>query len=188
MALAPMVRAMVNSGATPQAILAAIEEVESQEVSQLPAARRRAVAKRDDETDEAFALFWSVYPRRQGSDPKKPAAEKFAAKVRAGADPSAIIEGARRYAEAVRGRDPQFVAQAVTWINQERWNNEHECRPVQAASGPVDPLYAALGRRMFDQGNRGGPTGAAQAAHTGGTGRASAAYGRDRGGDFFAGL
>ena len=45
-------------------------------------------------TADAFARFWAVYPRRAA----KGAARKALAKaIKAGADPEAIIEGARRY-------------------------------------------------------------------------------------------
>jgi hypothetical protein len=75
-------------------------------------------------TDDNFELFWRAYPTRgRHSNPKKPARAKFEAAVRRGADPTAIIRGAQAYADHVRrdGVGPRYVAQAATWLNQERW-------------------------------------------------------------------
>lgn len=85
-----------------------------------------------------FAAFWSTYPSRgPHPNPRKPAAEKFAAAVRGGADPGAIIRGAENYAATIRreGTDPRFVAQATTWLNQHRWQDH------QAAAEPARPIY-----------------------------------------------
>ena len=55
------------------------------------------------ETSDRFEEFWNVYPKKTG---KKAARAKFAAAVKAGSDADALIEGARRYADACVGRDP----------------------------------------------------------------------------------
>ena len=81
--------------------------------------------------EEAFERLWLVYPRRPGN-PRKPAFEKFVTKVKAGADPEAIIAGAKAYAILVEGKDPQFTAQTVTWLNQERWTSETTAQPAAA--------------------------------------------------------
>lgn len=48
------------------------------------------------------------------------------AALKRGEDPEAILAGARAYARAEAGGDPQYVAQAVTWLNQERWKDPIE--------------------------------------------------------------
>ena len=76
-----------------------------------------------------FEKLWAVYPsRRNHSNPKKPAAQKFDAAVKRGVDPETIIRGAVNYARHVEkdGTDPRFVAQAATWLNQERWEQYQE--------------------------------------------------------------
>jgi hypothetical protein len=76
-----------------------------------------------------FDIFWQIYPHRGGfSDPKKPARAKFETAVKRGVDPAAIIAGAERYRAHVEreGTAPRFVAQAQTWLNQERWAQLHE--------------------------------------------------------------
>lgn len=71
-------------------------------------------------TRDFFAEFWLAYPSREGSNPKKPASERFNRLVAKGHDPEAIIAAARQLA----GEHPtptRFVPQAVTWLNQERF-------------------------------------------------------------------
>lgn len=108
------------------------------EIFSTPNARREAV-------DEAFARFWRAYPRRDGQNPKQPAALKFQGHVRRGTDPEAIIAGAMAYAASVAGEDPRFTAQAVTWLNQRRWEDQHHRSPPHVR---LDPVQAALQDRI----------------------------------------
>ena len=78
--------------------------------------------------DDPFDQFWRAYPsRRPHSNPKRPARAKFEAALKRGlvAD---IIRGAENYAAYVEreGTDPKYVAQAQTWLNQERWTQYQE--------------------------------------------------------------
>ena len=80
-------------------------------------------------TARQFDEFWSIYPsRRSHSNPKKPARAKFEAALKRGAVAADIIRGAENYAAYVEreGTDPKYVAQAQTWINQERWTQYQE--------------------------------------------------------------
>ena len=81
---------------------------------------------------EAFSEFRKIYQKRDGSQPWAPAEKKFLAICRGGVDPDEILIGARAYAESQVGGDAQFVPQAVTWLNQTRWRDEHH----QARAGP----------------------------------------------------
>ena len=87
----------------------------------------------------AFAAFWERYPNRGAhGNPRKPALERFTAAVKRGADPAAIIRGAENYAAAVAQErtEPRFVAQAVTWLNQERWQEyQHQPAPSRQDDG-----------------------------------------------------
>jgi hypothetical protein len=70
-----------------------------------------------------FDDFWRAYPSRAPhANPKQPARTKFAAALKRGADPDAIIRGAENYAREIEknGTEPRFVAQAVTWLSQDR--------------------------------------------------------------------
>jgi hypothetical protein len=76
-----------------------------------------------------FETFWRRYPsRRTHANPKEPARRKFAAAVRRGVDPADIIRGAENYRATIEanGADARYVAQAKTWLNEERWNDYRE--------------------------------------------------------------
>lgn len=87
-----------------------------------------------------FQSFWAAYPQRKGSNPRKPAEDKFAAAVKGGFAPEQIIAAAGRYAEECR-KDGQvgtsFVAQAVTWLNQRRF--EDYAAPPPSGASPALP-------------------------------------------------
>ena len=69
---------------------------------------------------EGFLDFWDAYPKRVG----RGVAVKAYAKAIKTADPEKILEGARRYAAARRGQDPQFTAHPSSWLRAERWADE----------------------------------------------------------------
>ena len=74
-----------------------------------------------------FEKFWSLYPSRGASaNPKKPARQAFERAIAKGADPELIVDAAERFRAQFKatGKDPQFVPQAVTWLNQERFSDE----------------------------------------------------------------
>ena len=84
---------------------------------------------------EFFEKFWQAYPRRDGANPKQPAAQKFDRIVAGGVDPEAIIAAARKLAADMAGKDAKFVPQAQTWLGQARWqddNAKQDTEPIQA--------------------------------------------------------
>lgn len=98
-------------------------------------------APRKADLTDAFDRFWLAYPKRgTASNPKQPARISFDKAVRAGADPEAIIAAAGRFdaIERAAGRaGTDKVAQAVTWLNQQRWGDYPE--PVAAAEPTTLP-------------------------------------------------
>jgi Helix-turn-helix domain len=79
--------------------------------------------------DSSLEEFWRTYPSRAPHpDPRKPAAEKFTEALKRGVDPAEIIRGARNYARYVDEyvADPQRIAFAATWLDQERWNDHQQ--------------------------------------------------------------
>jgi hypothetical protein len=79
-----------------------------------------AVATRP--ADEHFEEFWKVYPKRKGANPKHPAQKQFEAAVRAGANPEAIIAGAKRCADLEHEKvGSEFIPQAIKWLRDRRW-------------------------------------------------------------------
>lgn len=82
--------------------------------------------------DEAFDRFWGKYPKRDGANPKAPARKIFGIKIRAGADPPALIAGVERYEAECRRRKilgTVYVAQAATWLREERWTDDQATAP-----------------------------------------------------------
>ncbi len=80
-------------------------------------------------SDQQFQNFWRIYPsRRPHSNPKKPACTKFEAALKRGVSGWDIIRGAQNYAAYVEreGTDPKYVAQAKTWLTEERWMQHQE--------------------------------------------------------------
>jgi hypothetical protein len=75
---------------------------------------------------DRFEEFWKAYPRRDGANPKAPARKKFFAFVKSGVDPGDIIDGLRGYGAECAAKNQigtPYVAQAMTWLSQERWND-----------------------------------------------------------------
>jgi hypothetical protein len=97
----------------------------------------RTVAKATrPKSSEDFERFWEAYPRRLGADPKKPAGVVFATAVKQGADPVAIIEGARRCASADSDKiGTPYIPQAVKWLRDRRWED-------YAAGPPGSPVIS----------------------------------------------
>lgn len=90
--------------------------------------------------DGFFDQFWKVYPKRgDAANPKKPAHDKFERAIRGGTEPAQIIAAAQRYCEieSAAGRtNTEKIAQAVTWLNQQRWNDYPQAPP---AGTPLPP-------------------------------------------------
>lgn len=98
----------------------------------------------------AFLQFRAVYPRRDGANPWKPAEKKFYALVKSGVDPALIIAGARQLSadEYARGKiGTQFIPQAVTWLNQQRYS---DASPSETVSETSTRYYAKFGSAQLD--------------------------------------
>jgi hypothetical protein len=69
----------------------------------------------------AFDRFWAVYPRRVA---KEAARKAFAAAIKRGADPEALIAGAQRYAVERQGQPRRYTKHPATWLNGGCWEDE----------------------------------------------------------------
>lgn len=99
-----------------------------------------------------FEDFWIVFPRREGSNPKKPARDRFARLVAKGFDPQAIIAGAKALA-AEHPTPTRFVPQAITWLNQERFADAEPVIPGDffcADDAPTTRLHVIRFRNEND--------------------------------------
>ena len=89
---------------------------------------------------DRFDEFWSVMPKRgKHANPKAPARAKWDKLIKT-IDPQTIIDSAKVLAKMREGQDPQHTPQAVTWLNQRRFEDEYE--PVADQS---QPRYDSLG-------------------------------------------
>lgn len=98
--------------------------------------------------EDKFEHFWTLYPRRLGDNPKRPAKLKFEALVKKGINPEKIIDAAEVYRlkmQSERKFDTPYVAQAVTWLNQHRFE-DHTGKSAPAAIGD------RMGKYMWDGG------------------------------------
>lgn len=133
-----------DDGVTPQAVTVTPPETETETETEKKTTSEQnnsggAVA---DPATDRFEEFWKAYPKRQGANPKAPAAAKFKAAVKAGIEAECIIAAARRYGEAlmVDGKaGTQFVARAVTWLSEKRWGDY----PAPATEAPVTGMVWA---------------------------------------------
>jgi hypothetical protein len=77
---------------------------------------------------DAFARFWSVYPKRVA----KLAAEKAFAKAIKTIDAETIIEAAKHYAVERASEPPRYTTHPAKWLNDGRWADE-----VKANGQPI---------------------------------------------------
>ena len=91
-----------------------------------------------DTVNDAFEDFWDAYPRHKK---KKEARELFEEALKK-ADASTIIQGAGDYRDEIDYGDQDMVAYPTTWLQDERWEDEHDLPPRRPQQ-----LEEALGQR-----------------------------------------
>lgn len=95
----------------------------------------------DNPEGDAFARFWSVYPRNHGKGAARKAWPKA---VRVSGDAERIIAGASRFATDPN-RDDSYTPHASTWLNGERWDDPP--LPPRQRRGGSPPRRPAAVRR-----------------------------------------
>lgn len=95
----------------------AVPEVEKNKNKDSPSNERAPTSV----TDPRFVEFWAACPRKVG---KADAFRKYQLAVRDGTSSSRLLEAMRRYATAMRGKDPQYIAYPATWLHKGRWDDE----------------------------------------------------------------
>ena len=76
----------------------------------------------DGMLEQEFNALWLLYPRKAG---KADAFRHYKAARRKGVAYDTIEDGIRRYADYVRGEDPQFTAMGSTWFCGHRWEDQY---------------------------------------------------------------
>ena len=75
--------------------------------------------------DSDFDEFWAAYPKRP-SNPKAEAKKKYMLARKRGVSRETLLTAVNKYAESRSGEDPKFTAQACTWLNQRRWEDDDD--------------------------------------------------------------
>lgn len=75
--------------------------------------------------DAEFEEFWAAYPPKP-ANPRKKAKDKYIAIRKQKVSHETIVNAAKKYAAMRAGEDPKFTAQAVTWLNQWRFEDDYE--------------------------------------------------------------
>jgi hypothetical protein len=90
-----------------------------------------------EKTNENFALFWSLYPRKTA----KEFAGKSFAKLN-DTDQDAAITGVKKWVEMGAFEEPSdrgdFRPHPATWINQRRWEDEIEPAKPKTNGRPLN--------------------------------------------------
>lgn len=76
-------------------------------------------------TDEQFARFWTAYPKKVA---KAAAAKAFKAAIKKASLDAILTSLDRQKSVTWRDTEKQFIPNASTWLNQERWDDEVEPR------------------------------------------------------------
>lgn len=102
----------------------------------------------DDSASAAFEAFFASYPKKVA---KRRARRAFDAALRDGADPSEVIEGAKRYAAmcAAERREARYIAAPANFLADERWQEKHQPITGRAQGGQrEDPMARAA--RLYE--------------------------------------
>lgn len=97
------------------------------------APRQQRMAEKQRELDAEFERWWLAYPLRVA----KGKARKLYLKARSNVEAETLEAAAKRYANAVAGKDPEFIAHPTTWLNAERWLDEAPPSPAREPPSPV---------------------------------------------------
>ena len=84
------------------------------------AKRKRGNKAVEDPPD--FAAFWVSYPRHVAKTTARQALNKLAPDEKLAAEIMAGLESSKK---TWKGKDLQYIPHATTWLNQRRWEDEH---------------------------------------------------------------
>lgn len=109
--------------------------------SLIPNSKPSAKETRLDASLEAFDEFWSAYPSRPGSS-KADSLKAWKARIKEGAEPSALVEGAVKYAAycIAAAIESKFIKQPATFLGPGEHYLSDWTVPAQRAS----PAYQSI--------------------------------------------
>lgn len=86
----------------------------------------------ENDINAQFNDFWEAYPRKTGKGRARKAFRTALGKT----DLETILEGVAAYIEHEDMSDPQWIAHPTTWLNGERWEDEHSERVIVPTPTP----------------------------------------------------
>lgn len=86
-----------------------------------------------DRLKDEFEAWWEYVPLKVGKGGVRGAQGSYKT-ARRKTDAETLLVGIKRYAESVKGKEPEFIAHPKTWLNQERWLDETGIN----GAGPVE--------------------------------------------------
>lgn len=95
---------------------------------------RRKKDRKEVPVGEDFEKFWLSYPRKIGKAAAKIAFAKAIEKV--------PLETLLAGVKTIDKSDLKFIAHAATWLNQERWTDEDETRPIYTPTAGAKKSFA----------------------------------------------
>lgn len=89
----------------------------------------KPIPQKREKVDEAelvrdFEEFWEAYPKRS-NNPKMPAMKGYLKARKEGATKEVILAGVMAYARTRAGKETEYTAMAITWLNQKRWADDY---------------------------------------------------------------
>lgn len=99
-----------------------------------PPRDREETEKRKEEasaTANAFAEFWTAYPKKVGKDAAQKAFEKRKVDEKTLADMLSALE-AQKLSDDWKKENGKFIPHPTTWLNQGRWKDGEEEEPKQS--------------------------------------------------------
>lgn len=101
----------------------------------------RQIKDKDKDKDiyiNQFEQIWSDYPRKEE---KQKAFKAFKSAIKSGVSPDTIHAKVLEYANQVKGKERQYIAQGGTWFFNRRWEDEYS--PIQTIDADFQSLIDA---------------------------------------------
>jgi len=101
---------------------------------------------------DQFESFWTVYPKKRD---KKSAEKCWAARIKEGHSPADLISAASAYSVECKGKDPQFIKYAKTFIGPNTPFLEYISDHPESISNDIPDDAMAPCQQLIDYMNRG---------------------------------
>jgi uncharacterized protein YdaU (DUF1376 family) len=102
----------------------------------------RSVANATRPADR-FDELWTAYPKREGSNEKKPARIKYEKMIRDGVDHDKLVAAVKHYADQeAKNIGTRFIKRTITWLNE--WSPDDEAETIKAPAVTSIKFFAEI--------------------------------------------